>query len=172
MIHHTHMEIKCGNGRLAIVDKEDYELLSRFSWQSAGNTGHVFTIISNFLTGGKSICLRMHTLIMGGRLVDHINCNPLDNRKSNLRFCTFSQNMCNVRKFKRPCTSKYKGVSKKKNGKWLAYISRDKKRYSLGTYEREEEAALAYDRKAREIHGEFGRFNFPIHEGEQNANWN
>ena len=93
--------------------------------------------------------------------VDHIDHNGLNNRRSNLRLCTTAQNARNVFSYK-GSTSKYKGVCWYKEGrKWAAKIKLNNKAYHLGLFEDETEAAIAYDKKARELHGEFGCLNFP-----------
>ena len=92
--------------------------------------------------------------------VDHINGNRLDNRKENLRLATPQQNQMN-RKSHRNSTSKYKGVSwDKSRNKWRALIMIDNKYKHIGRYQDEREAALAYDKAARELFGEYAHLNF------------
>jgi hypothetical protein len=94
-------------------------------------------------------------------MVDHIDRNPLNNTRSNLRPATNSQNQANRRQSVRK-TSRYKGVFWRKDaGKWQAWIRRNRIGRSLGFYLSETEAALAYDRAAVEEWGEFARPNFP-----------
>jgi len=108
--------------------------------------------------------LHIHRLITGapkGMDIDHINGNPLDNRKSNLRICTHTENMRN-RGANKNNTSGYKGVGWHKKGKkWGATIKHNYKSVYIGLYEDKEEAARAYDKKAKELHGEFAYLNFP-----------
>jgi len=93
--------------------------------------------------------------------VDHINGNPLDNRRENLRICTRAQNTCN-RKAVVNSKSGYKGVTKKNSSrKWIPEIRKDGKKLYLGSYNTPEEAAKAYDKAAKEIFGEFAKLNFP-----------
>lgn len=100
--------------------------------------------------------------------VDHINCNRLDNRLKNLRFVTPEQNSRN-KKSRKNTTSKYKGVSYNKiNKNWRSILNFNKKTIQCGSFKTEKEAALAYDEKARQFHGEYGRYNFP-QEGERSA---
>jgi hypothetical protein len=92
-------------------------------------------------------------------VVDHRNRNPLDNRRTNLRICTHSQNSIN-KKTITTGTSKYRGVSfKQANGKWQAGIRVDRKVIYLGLYNTELEAAIAYNRSAKFLHGEFAVLN-------------
>lgn len=107
----------------------------------------------------------MHRLIMGfpeGKYVDHINGNSLDNRKSNLRVCTNSENQRNRYKTIRN-TSGYKGVRlNTKRNKYDAEIGHHGKHYYLGTFLNPVDAAKAYDEMARKLHGEFAVLNFPV----------
>lgn len=92
--------------------------------------------------------------------VDHINHNPLDNRKSNLRICSHLQNMQNRKKSQRGA-SVYKGVCRcKRNNTWRAEIQCGYDRHYLGTFKTETEAARAYDQKAKELFKEFACLNF------------
>ncbi len=106
----------------------------------------------------------MHRLIMNapaGLVVDHIDGNSLNNRKTNLRICTQAQNIHNSRP-RRNRSSKYKGVFwNKVNKKWSVSIRKGDKRIYLGGFDDEIEAALAYDRKAEELFGEFAYLNMP-----------
>ena len=115
----------------------------------------------------RQTTLSIHRLIMDapkGMEVDHINGNPLDNRKSNLRICTRSENERNKGPLKNN-TSGYKGVTRQsrinKNDKWRAQIRHNSKLIVIGLYEDKEEAARAYDKKAKELHGEYAYLNFP-----------
>lgn len=99
-------------------------------------------------------------------IVDHKDGNVLNNQKENLRLCYNIQNLQNRRKQRRKTSSKYKGVSLRYTGKWLAEIQfsdveSQKVRVRLGLFLLEEEAAKAYDQAARYYHGEFAALNFP-----------
>ena len=94
-------------------------------------------------------------------MYDHIDRNPLNNQKNNLRSCTWAQNSANTSKRKGSCTSKYKGVYlNKKNNKWKAAICIDYVSYHLGTFDTEEAAAKAYDIAAIKAFKEFANLNF------------
>ena len=106
----------------------------------------------------------MHRLILNApqnKLVDHVDGNGLNNRKTNLRLCNYTQNAWN----RRPAAgghSKYKGVTWNNNSKgWYVRICKDYKSIYLGCFDNEIEAALAYDHKAEELFGEFAYLNFP-----------
>lgn len=140
-------------GGFAIVDDEDFDSLSKFTWHLATN-GYAAK------DGGMVL---MHRLIMGvgkGQRIDHANRDKLDNRRCNLRIATASQNNANSRK-RTNATSKYKGVSfENYTGRWKVQIKRDGKTKNLGRYDTEREAALVYDKAAKEVWGQFARINF------------
>ena len=104
----------------------------------------------------------MHRLIMNaqkGQISDHVNRIKLDNRRSNLRLCTRSENNCNKPPLKGK-TSKYKGVYwEEARRKWRVRIMLNGKRYHLGHFDDEKDAAQSYNTKARELFGEFARLN-------------
>ena len=113
----------------------------------------------------------VHRIVMGnpkGMDIDHINHNGLDNRKENLRICTHSQNCAN-KKARRDSGTGVKGVYKVKRENckkpFCAYISDPKTKFPkkrhirLGYYKTIEEAALAYNKKAIEMYGEFAVLN-------------
>ena len=103
----------------------------------------------------------MHNVIMKpseGFIVDHINGNGLDNRRSNLRIVTRQQNTFNS--VHKGGTSKYKGVAlDKESGLWRAYIAKDGKRTWLGRFPDELSAAIAYDKAAKDMFGEYAKLN-------------
>lgn len=146
-------KIPVGHGQFAIVDDEDFELVSKYRWNAKGTYGYAVTN------------LRMHRLIMNapaGMFVDHINGDTLDNRRCNLRICTNAENQQNTAS--RGGTSRYKGVSfNKKSGKWKAAFLANGKCYYLGLWESEEDAARAVDKKRREVCGTFASKNL-LHE--------
>jgi hypothetical protein len=146
-------------GKIAIVDAEDFERLNRYRWCACKCKGTYYAVR---VEHGRTV--RMHREIMRapkGMLVDHADHNGLNNRKSNLRLCTNAQNSYN-QQANANGTSRYKGVSWHKcSRKWSARVRCDGKFYNLGDYKDEIEAAKAYDRKARELFGEFACLNFP-----------
>lgn len=92
------------------------------------------------------------------KVVDHINGDPSDNRRENLRVCTQAENLRNKKKPISGRKSKYKGV-KPRLGKFEASIGKGESYRYIGTYETEIEAAVAYNVKAAELFGEFARLN-------------
>lgn len=100
-----------------------------------------------------------HKLDIGNSTVDHIDQNPSNNNPCNLRLATHQQQQCN-KTSKKNSTSNYKGVSwHKPLSKWRASICVNKKRMHIGYYLTEKEAALAYNKKAQELHGSFAFLN-------------
>jgi hypothetical protein len=149
-------------GRYAAIDAPDYDLVNRYLWcaQKGYNTFYATTNIRR--SDGGWTHLRLHTLLAGYNQTDHTDGNGLNNTRDNMRDASHSQNGANTPK-RAGTTSRFKGVSWHKNsGKWIAVIQIDGKSKYLGLYTDEIEAALAYDRAARQIFGEFGRYNFPV----------
>lgn len=138
-----------------IIDENMFETLRKHTWYS-NPEGYIFT-----MDGKKRIFLHRMIVDCPAHLeVDHINRNPLDNRKVNLRVATRSQNLQNRTSKKDAFTSNYKGVSwDKTRTKWRATIQLDKKSKTIGRFRTEKEAALAYNEKAKELHGEFAYLN-------------
>lgn len=99
---------------------------------------------------------RFITKAQKGFDVDHINGNPLDNRLSNLRMATRSQNMANS---SGKTGNQYKGVYFVASGQYKAVITVNYRQEHLGTYNTAEEAALVYNEAAIKYHGKFARLN-------------
>lgn len=142
-----------------LIDKEDYEKAKKFRWFSKiyKLTGKYYAY--SHLKGNKKILLHRYLLdIDDERLVDHINGNTLDNRRSNLRIASRLQNNVNSKKRKN-CKSKYKGLMLRPSGRWGVYIKFQGINYCLGTFDNEIEAAKVYNKKALEFYGEYARLN-------------
>ena len=107
--------------------------------------------------------IRLHRYIMDyydENYVDHINNNPLDNRKCNLRIVTPHQNAMNKSSSKNSI-SKYVGVHySKKYNKWTASIKINGENINLGTFENEIDAAEARDIATNKYFGKYGNLNF------------
>lgn len=154
-------EIPLNNGMVAIVDAIDYDFVSTRRWHAA-KKGYTYYAVTNNSGPGPAV-IYMHQLIMPVKKpleIDHANGNALDNRWSNLRACTRRQNKMNNRTHKKRSStpSIYKGVYRHKN-KWQARIQLNGESYHLGSFALESDAALAYNKKAVELHGEFARLN-------------
>lgn len=148
------------HGKSTMVDDEDYELLT---------TQRCKVILRSSITGtyhAQFKGVRLHRYLMNLTkddkcLVDHIDGNPLNNQKSNLRICNNSENSRNSKKAKNN-TSGYKGVFFENDNKKKRYkvcISINNKRKHVGRYETANEAAIAYNDAAIKYYGEFARLN-------------
>jgi hypothetical protein len=112
-----------------------------------------------YLDGKNQYLHRIITSCPSGKQVDHINLNKLDNRRENLRIVTHAQNQKNQPLFS-DNRSGYKGVDWMKNlSKWRARIVCDGREYHIGLFSDRKDAAVAYNEKAKEIHGQFARLN-------------
>lgn len=139
--------------KYTLVDDEDYERLSKWSWYLKDD-GYVVRSTS------KTV-IRIHREIMGvtdpSLIVDHRNHNVLDNQKENLRVTNRSGNMMNAGKRGK---NKYKGVRYiPKNNCYQARISVNKRSITIGHFTNEDAAANAYNFYAKIHHGEFAYYN-------------
>lgn len=157
-------EIYVGNGRFAICDWEDFDLVKGFKWNltSRNKSGCIYAQAwdyGNPKTRNKQIMHRMIMGVDGNQIIDHINGNGLDNRRNNLRIVTTQQNAFNQKQ--RGGSSRFKGVCfDKESGKWRAYIRHKNRRVSLGRHLYEIDAAKAYDVAAKEFFCEYAKLNF------------
>lgn len=156
--------------KYALVDEADFEWLNQWKWHYTGQShkkGYAQRVERTKISHDKTIhqVIKMHRLLAGakeGQVVDHINHDTLDNRRSNLRICSQRQNIWNRPK---GSTNKsgFKGVTWRNNrcGKknWYASIGANSKRHCLGYFYTPKEAALAYDQAAVKLHGAFASTN-------------
>jgi len=151
---------KIGAGKFAVVDDDQYEELSKWRWHIVGGGYAARKVV----TDGKHIRIRMHHLVLPpkpGFFSDHINNIRLDNRRRNLRHATPSENTYNT-VIRSDNTSGYKGVTHfAGRDEWVAQISYKGKQSAIGYFKTKEEAAIAYNLKALEVHGEFANINDP-----------
>jgi hypothetical protein len=147
----------------AKIDPEDAEkvLLHKWAYGKGGVRKKGFL----FYVGEINTGMRLHRYLMNvppTKVVDHIDGDPLNNCKANLRIATNTENCRNSRK-RSPGTSKYKGVSwHAQCKKWTANISPNRRQIHLGLFSTEELAAYAYDKAALKHFGNFACLNFPI----------
>ena len=152
--------IELTRGQSAIIDDADYAIVAVHSWHAVRPEPQTDRWYAQSRIGEGIIGL--HSFIMGagrGQIVDHIDGNSLNNCRSNLRFASNQQNIRNSRKTRRPTSSRYKGVSKARGGRWRSYITVDAKYINLGHYTTQEAAAEAYDRAAVQHFHDFARTN-------------
>ena len=156
--------------KVALVDDEDYEKLIQHKWRVRYHSRNFYAYRVHYdKVTKKESYLYMSREILGtvkGIEVDHKDHDELNCQKWNMRECSHAKNMQNARKCisKRSITSKYKGVSLKNDRcrikKWRATVRVNGKDMFLGMYKTEAEAALAYDKAARQYYGEFAHTNF------------
>lgn len=151
-------EIKLTQGKVALVDDEDFKNLNQFKWY-AHKGAHTFYAARR----ERYKLILMHRILLQiddrGIDVDHKDRDGLNNQRNNIRLATRIQNSANSRKQKN-CTSEFKGVSwNKRAKKWMSSICPNRKQLHLGYFLTEDEAAMAYNKAAIEVHGEFAYLN-------------
>ena len=156
--------------RVPLTNSDKFAYVNAYSFEEVTDAGpwHLKTngyVQSNrHIFGGRYIMLHrfvmyLNRMLVDGLEVDHIDRDPLNNEITNLRMCTRSEN--EAWKPNRPHSSKYRGVNWNK-GKWRATISTKGQQKHLGYFDREKEAARAYNKAHREltnIREEFKRYN-------------
>jgi hypothetical protein len=151
------MIIETTQGHIIMVDDQDYDRLSKFTWHISRDNRTGYQQVRAMKDGKK---IKMHRFILGLTdpkvICDHIDGNIFNCQRSNLRACTHRQNMMNRRK--RKGTSPYKGVIKR-GQKFEAHIKIPEKRLYLGIFVTQELAAQAYNRAAVKYFGEFANLN-------------
>lgn len=133
-----------------IIDAEDVERVGQYKWNKQNKGNHVEAYVDKKVT-------QLHRFIMNETdsnvLIDHINRNPLDNRKCNLRRCTKQQNCCNRKVHKQNKTG-HKNISIR-NGRYAVHIYKNGKQHYIGSYAELEDAIKARDEALEKLHGEF-----------------
>jgi HNH endonuclease len=147
------------SGGHTLIDEADLALVSQHKW------------LTNKKERGKKTSyvrltddsLKLHQLLMGevppGHVIDHINGDGTDNRRTNLRYCTHSENHANESK-RSGGSSVFKGVGfDADRQKWSAKLMVNGETRNLGRFDLEVDAAMAYDKAAVEAFGEHARTN-------------
>ncbi len=157
-------EIKLTQGYKAIVDDKDFVELSKHKWHvQKGRKKRTLYAFRTINKDGRTWAVGMHRQILGitarNILVDHIDRNGLNNRRSNLRLANTYQSVAN-RDSHTDSTSKFFGVSwHKASNKWMAQINKNYKKIYLGVFENDRDAARAYNKAAKKLHGVFANLN-------------
>lgn len=157
-------EIPLTQGKVALVDDEDYERVAQIKWHAVCQR-RVWYAQRNFISAktGRRTTQRMQRFILGDCTaphIDHRDQDGLNNQRENLRPCTFAQNFRN-RGAQRNNTSGYKGVTWHPTKKrWIAAIQVDSIKRHIGNFHDPAEAARAYDAVAAEHFKEFAVLNF------------
>ncbi len=153
-----------------MVDDDDYGFLSQWKWHPSMDkaSGHLYAKRNPWKSRGETSPFKMHRVIAKcdrGMVCDHANRNTLDNRKENLRVCTVQDNRRNSKKSepkgaRSPRYSQYKGVRREKRSvRFLASITENGRKVSIGYFDDEKDAARAYNAAAIRLYGEFARIN-------------
>lgn len=164
------IEIQLTQGQVTVIDAVDADLAD-FRWYAKLNrcyTGVGKHVVARRETvDHKRVTRYLHRVVLERllnrrldrtELVDHIDGNPLNNRRGNLRLATTAQNLANRGK---PADnmSGYKGVSlHARSGKWRARIGHNGKQIHIGVYDTPEAAHQAYCEVAKTLHGTFANF--------------
>lgn len=134
------------NGKCVFIDDNDQELIEKYSWYYWKSKTCEY-VKTKAIYEGEMKWFYMHQLIMGtiGKKleIDHKDCNGLNNMRANLSIATRSDNVKNRRKHRG--ASKYTGVSQHLYGRWLARININGKQKHLGLFDKEIDAAKAYN---------------------------
>jgi len=144
------MKVITKKGEEILIDIEDFEKVKRYSW-CISKTGYPVANINGKVT-------KLHRYLLGVKnpkiIVDHINRNALDNRKSNLRLCTALENSRNTTVSKNSNTG-YLGISLTPQGKYRARIMVNRKEIRLGNYSKIEDAIKARKQAEKKYFKEF-----------------
>jgi hypothetical protein len=156
-------KIPLTQNKFALVDDGDYAYLSRWKWYARKHprSGKFYAFRNEYLGDYRSTVIAMARVILGlevgdGFIADHRSLNTLDNRRSNLRKATRSQNQHNRGKSGNN-TSGYKGVFRLWNGTYFSQICVRGEVHYLGIFSSARAAHRAYCVAAKRLHGEFAR---------------
>lgn len=143
------------NGEFKIRKKSGKKGVVGNKTGSKGKNGYVYLYLNN----NVALAHRVAWVYVYGEWpneqVDHINRDRSDNRISNLRLASQSQNSCNG-SLRSTNKSGYRGVSwSKEKKKWVSRIVKDRKQYVLGYFDDKEKAYMAYLEAANRLHGGF-----------------
>lgn len=150
-------------GKWAIVDAEDYERLSRWNWHLSGSIArNNFYAARGTRVGGKHRLIRLHHAVLGldgGIMVDHVDGDPLNCRKSNLRICNAAGNSQNHKRTSRN-KSGHTGINwHPTNKQWIVRVGSGRARKYIGGFKTLEAAVVARNAAFAEHYGEFARFD-------------
>jgi hypothetical protein len=156
--------IDLGNDRTAIIDESDFDLIKPYRWYAQPYAGR-FIVVGRLDGHFHKPRVLLHRLVAGcsvKQVVQFKNNNMLDCRFANLKVLSISQAVA-LRVQKRPDkSSRYRGVTYCKHfEKYVARISHEGHSYMIGYFEKQKDAALAYDEQALLLHGDKAVLNFP-----------
>lgn len=152
--------LNCKHGKVKI-DLKNLDKIKQYTWFTKKSQNSEYYVYTSITENKKERKISLHRFLMSADpniLVDHKNRDTLDNTLENLRLCTRAENNRNAKKNIRG-KSKYKGVTIRPSGRFGVYIQESGKPKCLGTFDCEKEAALAYNKRALEIFGQFANLN-------------
>lgn len=164
IVHDGYIEYPLNNGFYTKINTDDKKLIDNYTWRAKIQISRngIRTVETNKLINGKITSIIMPRLIMScpkGLVVDHVNHDTLDNRRENLRVCTYSDNSCNV---KPRNETELKGIYWVKHRKHFSVrIMKNGIKYWVGCTKNIQDAIKMYNKKAKELHGEFAYLNKP-----------
>jgi hypothetical protein len=158
-------EIQLTQGKVAYIDDDDFDRVSKYKWR-AYKCRYTYYAITRYEHTPPYSQVSLHRFLMDcdkDKVVDHIDGDGLNNQKSNLRIVSIQQNCSNRINLMKNNTSGYRGVYwKLPHKRWNSCIRFKGKLFYIGNFNTPEEAARAYDKKAKELFGEYcGKLNFP-----------
>lgn len=149
-------------GKEALVDALDVHLIDGRHWYASKSSHGWYALARSKRPDGGVTTEKMHRLILNAphdKMVDHRDCDGLNNRRSNLRIADAFENARNTR-IRKNNKSGTKGVYfDSARNKWAALIAASGKKYALGRFETAAEARAAYRAAARILHGDFARLS-------------
>lgn len=146
-------QIPLTKGKFALVDDEDFDYFNQWKWSFDG--GYAIR-----MSPKKTYLHRLVNKTPDELETDHKNMDKLDNRKCNLRSCSGSQNQANKPYAQKNKKSSFRGVNWfKRDSNWQAQIGGKKNKKHIGYFKKEEDAAIAYNKAAIQMYGEFAYLN-------------
>ena len=143
MLLHNMKKIELTKGKFALVDNSDFENLNQYNWYCL-STGYA---MREYRKNGKKIRVLLHRYLLNAKkpyVVDHIDGNPLNNQRSNLRICSVAENIRHRVKLNKNNISGIVGINWNKRDKiWRARIMFNRKEIFLGNFHNIQGAFLA-----------------------------
>lgn len=142
-------ELSMNKDFVCLIDEADVPLVCNVRWWAVANTNELYYAYGSPIRGKREIAMHRYLLGMPPQLIDHVNGNGLDNRRSNLRLATQAQNYMNRRS-----VSLKTGIRQCKKG-FSASIRFQRKHVALGRFPSEEAAVAARIAFQKLAYGEF-----------------
>jgi hypothetical protein len=160
------MRIELSQGHFAIIDKEDFELVRKYKWRISKTRTGLYAKAWSPMINYKRKLLLLHRVIgesafqdITNKILDHIDGNGLNNVRANLRVVNRSQNCMNKTVSRKGMSSKYKGVSfRKDKNRWRASIFFNGRAIEK-SFKTELDAGVWYNEKAIQLFGQYARIN-------------